>query len=424
MLAMANGWIRQTGYPVVDLALEDGGKVRLGQRRFFAEPKPSAASVDPRDPDGTRWTIPMVLRFRDRTGIKEQPVLMRNEREAVTLAADGDVAWCIGNSEARGFYRTAYQDQTLERLLPAVGELRPAERVALISDQWALVRADLAPVERFLDLIVGLWNEEDHVVLDEAVGRLSAIEHRFLGDEDRERFGDLVGKLFGARASTLGWSVGPGEDDETRLRRSVLLRSLVVVGRVPAWEDEAERRLPPAGGTGGLDPNLLDLAVVAAARRADPSRFEELRRRAQTETDPASKRRYLHALARVEAPELAAQAVELALSDDVPMQDFASYFAVLLANRATREGGFGLVRDRWAETRAKADSPMILRRVVESLGTLPERRHMEEVRAFLESHPIEGARQAIAQTLERMQMDVALRERILPRVAAWLRARR
>ena len=42
----------------------------------------------------------------------------------------------------------------------------------------------------------------------------------------------------------------------------------------------------------------------------------------------------------------------------------------------------------------------------------------------VDAHPIDGARQAIAQTLERMQMDVTLRDRILPRITAWLRARR
>jgi puromycin-sensitive aminopeptidase len=97
---------------------------------------------------------------------------------------------------------------------------------------------------------------------------------------------------------------------------------------------------------------------------------------------------------------------------------------VLLGNRATREATFATIRDRWNETRGKANSPMILRRLVESLGALPERRHYDEVRAFQDAHPIDGAKQAIAQTLERMQMDVALRDRILPRVGAWLRARK
>ena len=39
MVELANGWIRQSGYPVIDLALEPtAAAVRLKQRRFFAEP--------------------------------------------------------------------------------------------------------------------------------------------------------------------------------------------------------------------------------------------------------------------------------------------------------------------------------------------------------------------------------------------------
>jgi puromycin-sensitive aminopeptidase len=422
ILDLANGWIRQTGYPVIDLSLDEAGgatTVVLRQRRFFAEPGAAAGQPSP------RWLVPVVLRYRDAAGIKEQRVLLGEETARVRLAAEGAVAWCVGNAEARGFYRVAYDDRTLARLLPAVGELRPAERVGLVSDQWALVRADLAPVERFLDLVASFQGEEDHVVLDEIVGRLSLIEHRFLADSvaDRDRFGAFVAGLYAARAATLGWTSAPGEDDETRLRRAVLLRALVVLARDGRAVSEAERRFPAVGGPPSVDPNLLDVVVTAAARGADDARFEDLRARARTETDPAAKRRYLHALARVERPSLAASAVELALADDVPMQDFSSYFSVLLGNRAAREAAFALLRDRWTETRAKADSPMILRRLVEALASLPERRHLDEVRAFLEAHPIDGARQAIAQTLERMRMDAALRDRILPRVGAWLAAR-
>ena len=396
--------------------------VELTQRRFFADPG-AAATVG--DGAATKWLVPVVLRFRDLKGVKEQPVLLREASARVKLEAEGLVEWCIGNADARGFYRTNYDDATLARLLPAVGELRPAERIALISDQWALVRADQAPIERFLDLVVSLRGEEDHVVLDEVVGRLGLIEHRFLADEDRGAFGALVTKLYGERAAKLGWSPAATEDDETRLRRAVLLRALIITARDPNAIAEAERRLPAAGaGAGDVDPNLLDVVVTAAARRASEPRFEDLRARVKSETDPASKRRYLHALARAEEGRLPARAVSLALSDEVPMQDFSSFMSVLLSNRATREEAFAMIRDRWTETRAKADSPMIVRRLVEAMAALPERRHYEAVRAFLEAHPIDGAKQAIAQTLERMKMDATLRDRILPRISAWLRARR
>ena len=155
IVEMADGWIRQTGYPLVDVALaaDGGAAVELKQRRFFADPSAAAAAGDGAT---TRWLVPVVLRFRDAKGVKEQPVLLREASARVKLEAEGAVAWCIGNADARGFYRTNYDDATLAKLLPAVGELRPAERIVLISDQWALVRADQAPIERFLDLVVSL----------------------------------------------------------------------------------------------------------------------------------------------------------------------------------------------------------------------------------------------------------------------------
>ena len=246
--------------------------------------------------------MPVVLRFRDLKGVKEQPVLLREGSARVKLEAEGLVSWCIGNADARGFYRTNYDDATLARLLPAVAELRPAERIVLISDQWALVRADQAPIERFLDLVVSLRGEEDHVVLDEVVGRLGLIEHRFLADEDRAAFGALVTELYGARAAKLGWSPAAGEDDEIRLRRAVLLRALVVTARASGHRRRGREATAAAAASrrGDVDPNLLDVVVTAAARRADEPRFEDLRARAKSETDPASKRRYLHALARAE----------------------------------------------------------------------------------------------------------------------------
>jgi hypothetical protein len=112
---------------------------------------------------------------------------------------------------------------------------------------------------------------------------------------------------------------------------------------------------------------LLDVVVTAVARGADTARFEDLRVRAREEADPAAKRRYLHALARVENPALASRAVALSLTEDVPMQDFTSFLSVLLSNRATREETWQLIKTRFPEVRAKADSPMLLRRLVEAL---------------------------------------------------------
>jgi len=204
-----------------------------------------------------------------------------------------------------------------------------------------------------------------------------------------------------------------------------VLRALALVGRDPAVISDAVARYrrQVAKHPQAVDPNLLDIVVAAAARQADENRFEEMKELARIEIDPAAKRRYLHALAMVEGAKLVPRSVELALDPFVPMQDFSSYLATLLANRAAREEAWKMLRTRWDEVRKKGDSPMILRRLVEALGSLTERRHLVEVEKFLAEHELPPARQAVAQTLERLRADVDLRERLQPELSSALRSR-
>jgi len=205
------------------------------------------------------------------------------------------------------------------------------------------------------------------------------------------------------------------------LRRAAVQRALALVARDPAAVESAVEQYQRYLHKHAVDPNLLDIVVAAAARVADEKRFEEIKARAASEIDPAAKRRFLHALAAVENPRLIGRAVELALDDFVQMQDFSSYVGTLLANRATREAAWSLVQTRWDAVRKKGDSPMILRRLIEALGALPDRSHLAQVEKFLAEHELTPARQAVAQTLERLRMDVALRERLMPQIADWLR---
>ncbi len=450
ILELANGWIRKTGYPVVRVEAPsfDGGDpshlapgdsgfpLRLSQKRFFSDPEAERQAASESGPPAL-WAVPMVLRFRDARGVHDHRFLLAESSATVALPSEGPVTWVVANAEAAGFYRCQYDARLLARLGAAAAELAPVARMALISDQWALVRAGAVELGAFLDLLCDLAGDTDPHVLDELIGRLGLLEYRHVSDADRPRFQQLIGRLFSGAAASLGWGQ-PGEPDELRLRRAALLRAMVGLARDPEWirqaalryeahvtaADEAQSSAAAAPGRStpaeGLDPNLLDTVITAAARTADGARFADLTARAAREVDPAAKRRYLHALARVESPRLAAEAIELSLTEAVPMQDFTSFLSVLLANRATRPGAWALVRERWEQVRAKADSPMLLRRLVEALGNLVEREHLDEVRQFLAEHPIESAQQATAQTLERLQTDVALRERLLPRLSAWL----
>ena len=255
------------------------------------------------------------------------------------------------------------------------------------------------------------------------VGRLSVLEHRLVAGADGQRLRDWVARLFSPALASAGWEPEEGETDGVRLRRAALVRAVGVVGRDAAAVAEATARLDrfTAGERGALEANLHDAAVVMAARGGDAARYDRFAGLAERETDPAFKRRYLFALAAFEDPALIARSLELAFSEELPLQEAAGFAGALLGNPAARAPFWAELRARWGAFHARlAHAPMLVRRTVEGMGALVTRTQLEEVEAFLAANPMEEARQAVAQTIERLRQDVALRERALPAVARWL----
>ena len=413
VLELATTWIQQPGFPLVALS-RDGARVRLTQRRFLSEAGARA--------EGT-WPVPIVLRYADDRGAREQRLLLREPSAEVTLDAVGAVRWVFGNAGSTGFYRVDHAAPDRAALSLHLAELRPEERIALLADEWALLRSgDRAP-EPFLDLVAAFSGEQDRAVLDELVGRLGMVEHRLLDPGARSRFRSFTAALLRPALDQAGLDAAAGDDGEARLRRAALVRGLAVVSRDPEVSSALVARLDRflAGDRGALEPNLHESAVAVAARDGDEARFAAFRRLAREEKDPALLRRYRMGVALFEAPDLVRQSVEVPFGDEVPLQDLASFAGALLGNRAAASPFWERLREGWGAFQARlSDAPLMLRRVVEGLGSLTTRRELEEVRAFFATHQVPSARQAISQTLERLSQDVELWERIGPAVGAWL----
>jgi puromycin-sensitive aminopeptidase len=414
---LATKWIGQSGFPLVSVKVE-GRKVTLSQRRLYSEPGVTSAET---------WPVPMVLRFEDADGVREQRVLFRDAKTTVTLEGGaGDVKWLCANGGSTGFYRVAYEKPALAALVANLGTLVPSERISLLADTWALVRAGQAPVADLLDLAARFGDEEDEAVLDELIGRLGYIENRLTEGEDQERFRRWVEGLLGGGLKKLGWQAAPGEPDRVKLRRAALVRAVGGLARSPEMLAQArplvQRMLQ--GDKVALDANLLDTAVGMVARAGDTALFEDLLQRMPKEPDPATQRRYLMALTAFEDATLAERAQGLLFTETVKTQDVAGFATGLLGNRTGRDAWWAQLQKRWKDLVSRTGAaPMLLRRVVEGLGLLRTREQLEQMKALLQANPIPEAQQATAQTLERLTQDVALRERVAPEVSAWLKRR-
>jgi len=222
VVALANAWIGQPGFPVVSVA-RSGRTLRLEQRRFFLDPVAAA------DGGAATWPVPLVLRWADGGRPGEQRVLLSGRTAEVTLPGAGEPDFVCANAGATGFYRVDYDAAGRAALLRNLAALAPAERIQLLSDEWALVRTGAREIGAFLDLCASFAGDEDHAVLDELVARLANVDQRIVREEDRPALQRFVADLFDPQLRATGWDPAAGEGDEVRLRRAALRRGWPVL---------------------------------------------------------------------------------------------------------------------------------------------------------------------------------------------------
>ena len=158
-------FVNQPGVPLIDVS---GSVVRRCQSETRATSRKAASSSAtqlPRpDAGGCRSAWP---------GRRTLPIpchLLTDVRQTVPVAK-GCASWVFANAGARGYYRTAYSPAMLRAMAPHIeGELTPAERLSLIDDEWALVRAGRHSAAEYLTLVTAFGRERTSVILSEIIG--------------------------------------------------------------------------------------------------------------------------------------------------------------------------------------------------------------------------------------------------------------
>jgi len=409
--AIAHAWIAQPGHPLLSFT-GTGGSLRIRQQRFFADPDAAGA--------GAVWPTPVVIKYGTRDGIREERVLV--DRADTTLSLP-DAEWFYPNGEGAGFYRFALDDAALARLVPVVQSgLTAPERLTLLGNQWALVKAGQIAVDQFFAILAGFRSESDRAVLAAITERLYWMSSHLVEDAARPAFERFADAFFRPHLDTLGWAARPGDSADDRLRRATAIGALGELAGAADVVDESERRLARyLEDPTSLDPNLASVVVGIAARGGDAALYQRyLERKRAAASDPEEEQRFLFGLTAFELPELIQRTLALTVSDEVRPQDRAHLFARLLGARSARLSAWAFVRDRWAEIVERLD-PMLQQNMVRALAQLTPEPPAREVLDFLPARASDETRETVSQTLEQLAIDAAVCRRLTPAVSAALR---
>jgi aminopeptidase N len=132
--------------------------------------------------------------------------------------------------------------------------------------------------------------------------------------------------------------------------------------------------------------------------------------RYKTASLPQEQLRYLYALGAFPSAELAQETLALTLSNTIRSQNAPFLIQLLLQNRDVNELTWEFVKGEWDAINARFPDNTIPR-LLGGVTTLNTPELAADVERFLATHPVPQAVKTIEQHLERLKVNVALRER-------------
>jgi aminopeptidase N len=409
-------FVNQPGVPLIDVSLACANghtAVTLKQQRFVID----ATQV----PDG-RWQIPVCMKVPGQAAASCD--LLTEESRTTTL--DGAcVPWVFANAGADGYYRTAYASDELRAIAPRIEtDLSAPERLSLLDDEWALLRAGRHGVGDYLTLATGVAREHTSGVLAEVANRLSFIHDYLTTTGTRARFEAFTRSLLRPLFDEVGFSGPSSESDDRRALRATIVAALGAIAHDPEIVTAARHALDRAlAGNTALEPTLAGAVVKTAAIHGDAALFDALLAAAERASDPDEHYRYLYALTDFRQPALIDRGLQLAVAPQLRTQDTALYLARFFGNPDARERALAFVIAHWTALAPKVTIFGGDTALIGSMASFCDTRSRDRIVSFFAEHKLPAAARTLDQTVEQIDNCIALREKQTPAVEAWLAAR-
>jgi puromycin-sensitive aminopeptidase len=406
-------FILQGGHPLVSLSGDT-----LRQQPFALGPVPAGTTSS----IGSSWNVPVAVRALATNGSEGSPTRRLVLGDAPAEVDEVDRGLAVVNAGGWGMFRVGYDDEHRLALAGHLAELTPLERANLLADTWATTLAGHSTLQSFFGLASRLGREPDPAPWA-PVGSALLLANRLTPASERAAFEAAVAALFGPQLERLGFDKHAGESDRTPTLRSLALNLLGTVGADQAVRAEAARRFdasPIGGGTGGDIPADIEAATLAVvAHLLRPGDYESVLNRYRHAATPQEEMRALGALTAFPDVDLCLRSFELAMTE-VRSQNGFIVIGGLLANPVGGQAVWRRITESWdamLERFPKNAHP----RIIESIPALcADADFAADVVSYLEAHPLTSGPRRVAQSIERLGVNVAFAARERPGLAAAL----
>ncbi len=409
-------FIEKPGVPLVKVETSLDGSVTLTQSRF--------ANFGIKQVETPLWTIPVELRYADKSGTRSQTVTLAEPSMTFKLESDGDVQWILPNPGVSGYYRWEASSAALNAIANASSALAPIEKMGYLGNLAALLDAGVVSGGDYLKALSAFANDGDPNVISAVVAGLGKVEGAFVPDELKDQYAIYVRKTLSPALTLYGLDPQDGEEETISRVRPQLIGMMVNSGhdeKVQRYCEEVAKKY--LHDPTSVAPSTIGIAISVSALRGHRDMFDEYRNRFESAKKPADRRRFLGALGQFRDPELRDEALRYAFEGPLrPQELFTIPGSVARASDESQEYIFNWLQKNYETITAKMP-PMFKTFLPFFAGGCSGELLAEANTFFMDStRYVKGVERQLTRVSDQVNDCVGLRDREGPAVAAYLRS--
>ena len=414
---IAASFTEQDGIPLViaETACHDGRqRLTLRQERFVTVPS-TGAGVKPLPPHS--WHVPIAIGLLGATPTT-QSILLNGNAEVAAGSCDQPVKVNLGGI---GYYRVDYGPRDRAALTATLTSLAPEDRVDLISDSWALVRAGRDEPSSFLRLIERLGPDDARVVWDQVISALTTFDDLARNRPERPALQTYLRARLRPVFERLGWDNAAHSSDDDALLRARLIETLGNLGDV-AIVAEAKRRFAAfLKDPQSLPTALRDPVTHLVGIGADQATHDTLLALARKSTAMNERIRYYTAAASAHNPDLARATLALTLTDELPSTLVGRVIIAVASNGEQPELAWEFVQTNFKTLFDRLGPGFRDETIPDMMLSFTDEAHAAELGRFAPIQASPGGRVEAARAQETIVLAADFKARALPAVTAWIR---
>ena len=403
---IAAGWTEQPGFPVVKVKREGEGKIRLTQERF---------TVNFKNAPALEWKIPLTYSV---VGKAPATLLMTNKIDKLQNISAGRALKL--NVNGAGNYRVEYDEPSWNLLLQALSNLGVEDRVNLLSDAWALVQAERAPVLVYFGLVEKLPASTELAEREQIINVLDFINRLFVGRPERENFQRYARSLLRPTFETLGWEPKESGPPAAGTLRASLISALGDLDDEQIVAGCRERFEKYLANPASLAPDLRPAVFAVVGRYADEKTWNQLHELGLKTTSIEEKQNYYNALAGATDPKLAKKTLPISLTDELPTSR-----AIFLVSSVARESDHPEIAWEFAKANMKAllakTDALGANRYSPSLFTFfSDDSRADELKSYAKANLLAASASEVAKAVDEIQFRIEFKKRLSAQLSAWI----